>query len=256
MKLLEFPHSHYCEKARWALDHKGVLYQRVSVMPGLHLKRIRKIAPDSSVPVLLDGERVIQGSSQIIDYLDATIPDASLTPADPDLAQRCRDLEAEFDMVFGLNIRRALYFYLLPHPGYVRHCFMSRSPWYERWLFAAAYPKLREKISDKYDIACDEVATGLVEMDAALERWDAVLRPGQFVCGGRFTRADLTLASMLYFAGLPTEFESPWPAESPDDESRKLLEKLRNSNTVKWVEDLYRTHRTSNRVDRPETLAL
>lgn len=32
MKLLEFPHSHYCEKARWALDFKNISYQRVALI--------------------------------------------------------------------------------------------------------------------------------------------------------------------------------------------------------------------------------
>ena len=30
MKLLEFPHSHYCEKARWALDYKGIPFEAMA----------------------------------------------------------------------------------------------------------------------------------------------------------------------------------------------------------------------------------
>ena len=80
MKLLEFPHSHYCEKARWALDYKGVPFQPVPILPGFHLWTVRKFAKETSVPVLLDGDRVIQGSSEIIDYLDTTVPARPLTP--------------------------------------------------------------------------------------------------------------------------------------------------------------------------------
>ena len=57
MKLLEFPHSHYCEKARWALDFKGIPFEAVAVMPGLHMLTIRLYAPDTAVPVLLTGKK-------------------------------------------------------------------------------------------------------------------------------------------------------------------------------------------------------
>lgn len=65
MKLLEFPHSHYCEKARWALDYKGIAFQAVAIMPGLHMISVGKYAPDTSVPVLLDNSEVVQGSSEV-----------------------------------------------------------------------------------------------------------------------------------------------------------------------------------------------
>ena len=42
MKLLEFPHSHYCEKARWALDSKGLKFQAIAIMPGYHIFTVRK----------------------------------------------------------------------------------------------------------------------------------------------------------------------------------------------------------------------
>ena len=81
MKLLEFPHSHYCEKARWALDYKGIPFQPVPLLPGFHVITVRRYAPDTSVPVFLSDERVVQGSSEIIDYLENKYPSRPLTPA-------------------------------------------------------------------------------------------------------------------------------------------------------------------------------
>ncbi len=243
MKLLEFPHSHYCEKARFALDYKGVTYERVSLMPGLHVHKLKRIVPGTSVPVLLDGEVAIQGSSAIIDHLDQTISGHGLTPTDARERKECQVLEEEFDRVFGQNIRRALYLYLLPHSGFVRHCFMSRSPLLQRCLFTAAFPFLRHKLVSAYGVTEGEVQKGLEEMEEALERWDEILEPGRFLVGERFTRADLSLASMLYFAGLPDDFESPWPAEPPNERVRVLLESLRERPTLKWVAHIYRTQR-------------
>ena len=36
MKLLEFPHSHYCKKACWAVDYEGIPVQAVPIVPGFH----------------------------------------------------------------------------------------------------------------------------------------------------------------------------------------------------------------------------
>ncbi|MHB8744867.1 MAG: glutathione S-transferase N-terminal domain-containing protein, partial [Sulfuricaulis sp.] len=61
--LLEFPHSHFCEKARWALDYKGIPFEAVAILPGFHRITVRKYARDSSVPVLLTDAGAVQGAS-------------------------------------------------------------------------------------------------------------------------------------------------------------------------------------------------
>ena len=45
----------------------------------------------ASVPVLVDGALTIQGSGEILDYLERRIPEAPLTPADPAAAEACAD---------------------------------------------------------------------------------------------------------------------------------------------------------------------
>jgi len=72
--LYQFPISHYCEKVRWALDYKQVEYEIKNLIPGLHVSKTRKMAPDSSVPILTHDDEVIQGSDSIITYLDETFP--------------------------------------------------------------------------------------------------------------------------------------------------------------------------------------
>ena len=53
VRLYQFAISHYSEKVRWALDHKGIRYQPVNLLPGQHMATIRKLTgQSSSVPVL------------------------------------------------------------------------------------------------------------------------------------------------------------------------------------------------------------
>lgn len=44
LKLYQFAISHYCAKIRWALDHKGLNHETVNLVPGQHVKTIRKLS--------------------------------------------------------------------------------------------------------------------------------------------------------------------------------------------------------------------
>ncbi len=97
LKLYQFTISHYCEKARWALDHKGLEYAVVNLLPGMHVKRVKKITSHSSVPVLAHGGQIIQGSADIISYLDQTFPENSLTPFDAEEKTQAEEWEGLAD---------------------------------------------------------------------------------------------------------------------------------------------------------------
>ena len=67
-ELYDFRFSHYSEKARWALDYKGVTYASRHLLPGFHLHTTRKLAPRTCVPILKAGDIAIQGSTRIINF--------------------------------------------------------------------------------------------------------------------------------------------------------------------------------------------
>jgi glutathione S-transferase len=46
LELYQFRFSHYCIKARWALEHKRIAYRERNLLPGAHIKVARAlIAP-------------------------------------------------------------------------------------------------------------------------------------------------------------------------------------------------------------------
>jgi glutathione S-transferase len=112
-RLYTFTISHFAEKARWALDYKSIHYQEKRLVPGSHFPIVKRMAPLTFVPVLRDDGRVIQGSSAILDYLDARTPERPLTPADPSERQRAIELERWLDREFGEPVRRVFYFHAL-----------------------------------------------------------------------------------------------------------------------------------------------
>lgn len=70
MTLFQFPISHYYGKARWALEYKGIDYRIKNFVPGPHTAALRKLAPGTSVPFLIEDDKPVQGSDAIITYLD------------------------------------------------------------------------------------------------------------------------------------------------------------------------------------------
>jgi hypothetical protein len=43
-RLYTFTISHFAEKARWALDYKGIRYQEKRLVPGSHLPVVKRIS--------------------------------------------------------------------------------------------------------------------------------------------------------------------------------------------------------------------
>lgn len=244
MKLLEFPHSHYCEKARWALDFKGIPFEAVAVMPGLHLFTIRRYAPDTAVPVLLNGKEVVQGSGRIIDYLDMKYPEHALTPTQPSLRQACLDIERDMDDRLGENIRRILYDSLLDYPDFIRHCFTHSMSGSKQRLFRLIYSLLRAKIAQTYVISAAAVEQSRHEFDVAMTEIEQLLQRGPYLVGGQFTRADLSVASMLSFLVMPPEHPFPWQ-EVPDPKTQTFYDQYQDHPVLAWASKIYRTHRAS-----------
>ena len=209
--LYQFPISHYCEKIRWALDYKGIQYSRVSLIPGLHMKSIRRIAPSTSVPVLRDKGQVIQGSSAIIDYLDKHYPEHSLTPEDPALRQQAQEWERRLDRL-GEDIRLWCYHYLLAEPELAIPLLTSGQPFYRRWQVRLAYPKVEKGMRNWMKINSETAAAAQQRMEAMLAELRTAYLQSHLLVGDHFSRADLTACALFAMVFQPAEMPVPWPA--------------------------------------------
>src|SRR5262249_23382753 len=112
--LWQFRMSHFNEKARWALDWKGIPHVRRSLLPALHVPRILWMTGQKSVPVLVLDGKAIADSTRIIEALERLRPDPALYPTDDAARRRALALEEYFDTELGPHIRRALFHALLP----------------------------------------------------------------------------------------------------------------------------------------------
>ena len=109
LTLYQFPLSHFCEKARWALEFKGVEYRIKNLVPGPHVVTTRKLASRTSLPILVNGHDTVQGSAEIITWLDRTYRSRPLTPTTTQDASMAHEWERSADQNIGVPLRLLFY---------------------------------------------------------------------------------------------------------------------------------------------------
>jgi glutathione S-transferase len=236
--------SHYNEKARWALDYKGVPHKRRAPMP------LFGSAPAAwlmtrrpTFPVLrLDGE-AIGDSTRIIGALEARYPDPRLYPADP--AERARALELEdfFDEQLAPYVRRYGWFHMSQHPhAFFLTAFPDSSPLKRALLRPGALPTTAA-VRRRYGIteASAEEARGKVL--AAMDRIEAEIGPSGYLVGDSFSVADLAAAALSTPFVRPPERQY-LPPELPPEPLRAFGDELTARPAGQWVLDMYRRHRS------------
>jgi len=240
ISLYQFEFSHFCEKARWALDHKGLAHVRKNLLPGLHTKVARKLASKSSLPILVDDRTVVQDSTAIITYLDETYPDHPLTPCDAQEAKQALAWEEYFDEEIGVPVRLWFYYHALPQPDCALRFLLEGAPWYGRPLFKLIYPKVRTAMTALMNIHAASARESEERLVAALDKLDGALKDRRFLVGDRFSRADLTVCSLLR-RHCAVGGASMAPAVPAAIFALRDAHKARPF--VTWVREIYRSHR-------------
>jgi len=89
------PGSHPSMAGRLMLEHKGIPYRRVDLIPGLHKPLLRALRfSGTTVPALrIDGRR-IQSSLELSHVLEQMRPEPPLFPSDPEARARVEEAEA------------------------------------------------------------------------------------------------------------------------------------------------------------------
>jgi glutathione S-transferase len=250
--LYVFAISHYCEKARWALDYLGVEYELQHLPPGAHLEIVKGLgAPGSSLPLLVAEDSVVQGSGDILDWAESSTADASsrLNP-DSEFEDECRLLEQRIDDVAGVHVRR--YYYseaLVESPDSVRAIFSSDLPDGQRQSLEENWSIVCQLMIGAMDLGPEQGQESRRIVEGELAWLDGLLSDGRrYLSGGRFSRADITAASLLAPLALPEEHPHYGMLEVPP-RARVDLQQWAERPTPTWVRKIYREHRLRPKTD-------
>jgi glutathione S-transferase len=244
MEFLQFRHSPYNEKVRWALDLKGVMHRRRSLLPGPHMATVRKYSTDSTTPLLLRHDTPpLQGSAAILDWLDIAYPAPLLTPTDPTLATQARAIEQRFDDELTPRIRRLVLDTLLADHRYFAAVFGDGLPSWKQRAYAFTLPLAAPLVRKANGITGPEsVADGHAAFALALDEVAAASAATGYLVGDTFTRADITAAATLALLVRPTH--SPMSAPEPISPLyAKLIARYADHPAAEWTRRIYAKHR-------------
>jgi glutathione S-transferase len=197
--LITIPFSHFCEKARWALDFVDASYQERSFLPGLHLTGTVLRGRGKTVPVLQTGDECLTDSSDIVQWADQHRGRGVTSLLGSNEAERTAilALEDRLDKNLGPAARLYAYFYLLDDlPLLTRLVGDSYRP-AARAALQPFMGLMRSFIRKGYRIHSESAAKAADRMQKLFAELDTLRAPGQrYLVGSQFSAADLTLAAL------------------------------------------------------------
>ncbi|MBX2855109.1 MAG: glutathione S-transferase family protein [Rhodobacteraceae bacterium] len=242
-----FSISHYCEKARWALEHLRIPHEINILAPGPHQIFAKKHGlRRGSLPILtLADGTVVQGSSAILDWAERHKPaDAPSLAPDPTHAADAEAAEQRLDKVLGVHARRHFYSEaMVEHPGTVKPIFAEGlSPW-RKLLLGAMWGGLRKLMIKGMDLGPEQRIESRDKIAAELDWLDGLLAGGRgFLFGDRLSRADISAAALMSPLILPPEH--PIYAEvTPPPKVKADCAAWAERPSMRWAAALYRDHR-------------
>jgi glutathione S-transferase len=243
LRLITIPISHYCEKARWALDRAGIAYREERHIQGVHQVVARRAGGGRTVPVLVTPEGVLAESADILDWVDERMPpDRRLFPPErPAVEALC----ARFDAVLGPHGRRLMYVHVMRDPKLLFSFNNAGVPRWEDRLLRIGWPVLARFVSRRLDITpgieVEDEAVVWREFDFAAE----LLSDGRpYLCGEHFSAADLTFAALAAPAVVPPEYTVALPQpETLPGETAAIVERAREHPAGRHALEMFRQRR-------------
>jgi glutathione S-transferase len=246
LRLITIPISHYCEKARWALERVGMNYREERHVQGIHRLAARRAGGGSTVPVLVTPDGAIGESHEILAWVDGhTPPQRRLFPAEPDARRDVERLCVRFDEELGPRGRRLMYVHMLAQRKLVLQFNDEGVPAWEDRTIRCGWPLVVRLLGRALDISPgiegEDEAAVWHELDYVAE----LLADGRpYLCGERFGAADLTFAALSASVVMPREYGVPLP--QPDVLSPRtaaLVERARAHPAGRYALALFAQHR-------------
>ncbi len=242
LELLHFCYSPYNEKVRWALDIKKLPHRRTSLLPGPHMRKLKKLTGQTATPIMRLGNDWIAGSADILIALDELSPEPRLLPRDVDDLAKVLQIQKKFDENWGPLIRRVVITSLMEDLGKFAKVFAGHKGAFERLSYRAALPIVKPLIAKSNGITGPKsIEAGKIALREAME---FVGSHDGYLAGDRLSAADIaaasTLSSVLEIPGTPMERPIILPILL-----RQMNDRWGMHDGTNWVRRIFDRHRGS-----------
>lgn len=243
---MTIPISHFCEKARWALDRAGVDYVERPHVQVVHVLAARLAGGGITVPVFVTSAgEVLAESADILRWADTQVGLEQRLYPEGDLGAEAAALEAWLDDGLGPDGRLWMYHETLPSAKQLQRWALAGIPRWERLVFRSAEPLLRVVTRRYLGVDSDSAAAALQRIDRVFDDCAERLSDGRrFLLGDCFTAADLTFAALSAPMLLPPQYGSPLPPlEAMPPALTREVARLRCHPAGRFADRLYREER-------------
>jgi glutathione S-transferase len=212
LRLITVSFSHFCEKARWALDRANLAYREESHVPLFSWPATFGAGGGRTVPVLVTPGKVVRDSTDILRWVDGASHAPPLFP-EGDAGREVAAWEDELDRRLGPATRRVIYFHMMQAPGQAERLLASAGGRWQQRALHLLYPVVRALIVKGLRIAPETAARSRAVIDEIFGRVGAALADGRrYLVGDRLTAADLTFAALAVPVLVPEQLASVLPA--------------------------------------------
>jgi glutathione S-transferase len=235
-RLITIPISHYCEKARWALERAGIEYVEDRHVQGPSRIYSKRAGGNGTTPVLVTDRGSLVESEDIVAFADP-----SLRQRDPEVLAITRWLDDNL----GLPDRRLIYAHILPHRDLLMGFNNVGVPAWEaramRAFWEVMHPWAVKQLGVSGESAARDEALTLHAFDA-VAGWISDGRP--YIFGDEFTAADLTFAALSAPVVGPPVYGTPLPgATELPPETVAMIGRFREHPAGEFALRLYREQR-------------
>jgi glutathione S-transferase len=231
LHVLQF--SHFCERARWALQHAGIEFEEVPWATGVHRFLVRRLECESTaVPVLETEDVVIQGSDRILDYCRIAGFDGAV--------------EARFENHIGPLVRQYIYSGTLFNPASAMGRFLFDGlDTRQRLAGRLMWPVTKRVMIAMMDCRPDLLAKLETDLEREFDWFESRLQQRPYLSDRGFGRADITAASLLAPIARPEQCAIYRRVKLPPEVEKKLVA-WEGRPAILWAKKIYERHRLKN----------
>jgi glutathione S-transferase len=243
--LVTITFSHFCEKARWALERAGIAYRESGHLPIFHALAVRRAGGWRSVPALVTDDCVINDSSNIMGWIDKRAPQVHLYGRNDAERQEIERFEDFCDEQLGPHTRRWAYIHLLPMRDLTLNMTREGAPKIEHAALTLLFPVARKMMQRAMKITPDGAERSRQKIDEVFADVEKRLADGRkFLVGDSLSAADITFASLAAVVVLPEQYSARLPrAEDLPSVAQVHIRRWREHPAGQFALRLFREHR-------------
>lgn len=248
--LYQFPLSHFCEKARWLLDHKELEYVAKNLIPGQHRPYVRYKTSKDTLPMLHDGKVWVADSTEIALYLDGMYPEQAFLRREPSFRSQAIELDQIASQI-GIHVRRWMYLYLLHEPRTMEIMLGERG--FLKATERFSVPVIKKGVQKLYGIYPEKAQASKQKLDELIDVVERRLieNGGRYLVSDRFGLADISVCALA--APLLGPQGTPWQVDEVEVDDlpvpiREYRQQLLDRAFGQYILRIYETERNA-RVD-------